>query len=50
MWQVSDGSHAMRGANERPARQQARCYLLFRSLPCERAIVKRHRLPGADAP
>jgi|SwirhisoilCB1_FD_contig_41_1061883_length_797_multi_2_in_0_out_0_1 hypothetical protein len=47
MWQASDSSPAMRGANKRPARPQRRRYPLFRSLPSERANVKRHSLPGA---
>lgn len=46
MWQASDSGPAMRGANERPARRRGRRDLLSRSLPSERAIVKRHSLPG----
>ncbi len=49
MWQVSESGHAGPGAKWRQACQRRR-YLLSRSLPCERAIVKRYSLPGADAP
>ncbi|HEX8994463.1 MAG TPA: hypothetical protein VF812_00375 [Ktedonobacterales bacterium] len=50
MRQVSGGDHVMRGASVRQALDWGQPYLLYSSVPCERAIVKTHSLPGADAP